>query len=888
MKGVWPQASAILTPFTSTGQTRFEGVPVIAMELAPGGTLKDLVAERGPLPPAQAVDAILQIVAGLEAAADVGVLHRDVKPSNCFIDSDGTIKVGDFGLSISTLTTDERSLTMLGTVLGTPAFASPEQLRGDDLDVRSDIYAVGATLYYLLTGRAPFDHANVVRLVTQVAQEAPAPPRSIRQDIPAELDALVMRCLAKRPSDRYAAYDGLRSALEPFSSAAPRPANPGIRFMAGVVDNLILWTFVIPIAAWFGDPLMPGQREGMLQTSLATWIIDIAYYGLAEGLSSRSLGKQLFGLRVIDSLRQRPGVSRALVRAAIWTLPPGAVMFAYGYAVAPLMAALRNTPQGGLLGLGFPILGFLLMGILFLTARRSNGYAGLHDLATGTRVVMKTPRENRVRSAPRAVERPAPTGAVHTGPYIMVDDHPIDGDRVFLGYDDRLRRRVWVRRARDGEPPLPAERRTMSRSTRLRWLSGRRTDREAWDAFEAVDGAALVSMPGPAHAWGAVRMWLLDLCMEIRAGLADGSLPPLTVDRVWITDAGRARLIDWGSMAEAKADFAAAQKFLHEVCARALDPRNPPQSRGLQVPLPLGARSFFERLERGGFDSPDALVGEAGALARDRATIGRGRRIAHLVFCSLPPAVIALFLVTVMLIFTRPLFVDPALGDFVESLQQLERLNREPEAARQPGGKRALELYVAARHRARVEDQATWSRGSLLLRVSPQLKEIAERAVAAHPHATAEDIRAAEASVQPTLDEARREMEGMQSPLGIMAMLVLIATGAFVVVAVLGLLSALIFRGGLQFRFFGIAVVTLRGSEASRLRALGRAALAWSPVSVGILGLVLSPDRALSDLSWMIASASSLALLLIGAIYAARHPDRGLQDRIAGTRLVPR
>jgi hypothetical protein len=784
---------------------------------------------------------------------------------------------------------------MLGTVLGTPAFASPEQLRGDDLDVRSDIYSVGATLYYLLTARPPFEQPNLVRLVTQVAQETPAAPRAIRPDLPKELDAIVMRCLAKHPSERVASYDDLRAALEPFSAAAPRPANPGIRFMAGVVDNLLLWIFVIPIAAWFGDPLLPGQREGMLQTSVAAWTLDILYYTLAEGWWGRAVGKQLFGLRVIDEGRQRPGVSRALVRATVWTLPPGLVMFAYGYAMAPFMAALRNTPQGGLLGFGFPVLGFLLIGILFLTARRANGYAGLHDLASGTRVVMKTARDSQPRRAPTTVDRPAPTGTRHVGPYVVLADQPVHGDGVFLGYDDRLRRHVWVRPARADEPPVPVERRALGRSTRLRWLSGRRTEREAWDAFEAVDGAALVSMLEQPQDWSHVRVWLLDLCMEIRAGLADGSLPPLTLDRVWITSGGRARLLDWAAGTthddrsgsdEATPDFPAAQKFLYDVVARSLDPAA--RSGTLHTPLPLGARSFVERLEGSRFASPDALVEEAAALSRDRATIGRGRRIAHLVFCSLPAAMLALFLVTIMLIFTRPLVADPEVGDFAESLQRLDRLNRTPGDPRKDRERRAFELYVAGKHRARVEDPATWSQGALLLRVTPELRRVAERAVASHPPPTPEELRAAEAIVTPALEDARRELERMQSPFGITAMLLLIATGAFVVVAALGLLSAAIFRGGLQFRFFGMAVVTGRGVEVSRLRALARAALAWSPVSIGIVGLVLSPDRALSDMSWMIATASSLVLLLIGAIYAGWHPERGLQDRFAGTRLVPR
>jgi hypothetical protein len=873
------------------GTDEIQGLPVIAMELAPGGTLKDLVAERGPLPPAQAVAAILQIVAGLEAAADAGVLHRDVKPSNCFIDGDGTIKVGDFGLSISTLATDERSLTMLGTVLGTPAFASPEQLRGDELDVRSDIYSVGATLYYLLTGRAPFDHANVVRLVTQVAQDMPPAPRSMRPGLPKELDAIVMRCLAKRPADRFAAYDDLRAALEPFTSAPPRPANPGIRFMAGVVDSLLLWTAVIPIAAWFGDPFVPGQREGMLQTSLATWVIDIVYYGLLEGFWGRALGKQLFGLRVIDDRRQPAGVRRAVVRAAVWTLPPGVVMFAYGYAIAPLMAAWSDTPQGGLLGFGFPIIGFALIGILFLTARHANGYAGLHDLASKTRVVTSAPREARPRGAPKLVEQPAPAGAMHTGPYVMLDDRPIAGGRVFLGYDDRLRRRVWLRRAEPSEPPIPVERRTLSRPTRLRWLSGRRTDRECWDAFEAVEGAPLVSLLGRAHPWSVVRGWLLELATEIRAGLADGSLPALTLDRVWITDAGRARLIDWPASAaspsaDAGPDLASAQKFLHDVGATALEPAY--ATSGLQVPLPLGARSFLERLDQSVFESADALVAQAEALAGDRATIGRGRRAGHLVLCSLPPIVVALFLGVVMLIFTWPLTADAELADFAQSVRRLERLNRNLADARLQGERRALELYVAGRHRARVEDPATWSRGALLLRVSPGIRESAQRAVTAHPEPAEAELRSAEAIVRSSLDEERRELEQLQSPIGLAAIFLFITMGTFIIIAALGLLSAVIFRGGLQLRFFGIAVVTRHGGDVSRMRALARAALAWSPISIGLTGLLLSPDRALSDRSWMVASAASLALLLIGAIYAVRHPERGIQDRIAGTTLVPR
>src|SRR5206468_9392633 len=138
--------------------------------LVEGGTLQDHVRGKGPLRPAEAVDTVLQVIAGLEAAQAVGVLHRDVKPSNCFVDAEGTVKVGDFGLSISTVNRGEPHLTASGVFLGTPAYASPEQLRGDDLDQRSDIYAVGVTLFYLLTGKIPFDADNMVKLVALVLE----------------------------------------------------------------------------------------------------------------------------------------------------------------------------------------------------------------------------------------------------------------------------------------------------------------------------------------------------------------------------------------------------------------------------------------------------------------------------------------------------------------------------------------------------------------------------------------------------------------------------------------------------------------------------------------------------------------------------------------------
>src|SRR5262249_22604560 len=151
-----------------------------------------------------------------------------------------------FGLSIATLARIDSSDTP-GTILGTPGFASPEQLRGDSLDVRSDIYSVGATIYYLLSGKAPFEDSRLETMMTRVATEAPPPLTRSRPDMPSRLARVVMKCLAKKPGDRYASYAALRAALEPFRSATLTPAPLTRRFLAGAVDSYVAQLPAMPI-----------------------------------------------------------------------------------------------------------------------------------------------------------------------------------------------------------------------------------------------------------------------------------------------------------------------------------------------------------------------------------------------------------------------------------------------------------------------------------------------------------------------------------------------------------------------------------------------------------------------------------------------------------------
>ena len=262
------------------GTEEIGGTPVITMELVSGGTLQDRVRARGPLPIGEAVDCVLQIVEGLEAAQRVGILHRDVKPSNCYMGEEGAVKIGDFGLSISTAVRTEPALTATGAFLGTPAFCSPEQLRGDELNARSDMYSVGATLFYLLTGRTPFEAANMVQLLATVLEQRAPSPRKFRPEVSQGLAKVVQRCLEKQPGERFKSYADLAQALAPYSSNAPTPATLALRFLAGVVDLMILSGLALVInLSVFGGPMAFMQELVQLTPMALACIVRMGMRG---------------------------------------------------------------------------------------------------------------------------------------------------------------------------------------------------------------------------------------------------------------------------------------------------------------------------------------------------------------------------------------------------------------------------------------------------------------------------------------------------------------------------------------------------------------------------------------------------------------------------------
>lgn len=837
-----------------------EGSPTIAMELVDGGTLDEKVLHQGPLSVPEAVHDILEVIDGLDAAYRSGILHRDVKPANCFITRSGIVKVGDFGLSRPVERVDDARLTQSGLFLGTPVFSPPEQLMGEKLDVRTDIYAVGATMYYLLTGRLPYESDNVARLIAVVVSGAAIPLASRRQEIPVELSALVMKCLARNREDRFADYASLRAAFAAFQPRITEPAPPGRRLLAGIADGYALALLTTPISVLVGIELSDPQNVPagrMLKSALVQLPVHLLWFGALEGRFGWSPGKYIARLRVARVDGSLPGLSRGMARALLLWLPTLAGATAYAMtegSTAKGVAQITVT-------LG-------LIALFFLRARPSNGFAAEHDRLTGTRVVRRIGSAAFQRRGARAIaEEPSPhIGETRVGPYVLLDQ-PGPAPDVEAGYDRELNRQVWIVRCPVGTPPTPAAERDFARATCLRWLGGQRSDKGGWDAFAAVSGQSLRERLRRNADWAAVHHWIESLVAELDARAAAGwPGDSISLDNVWITVDDDAVILPFRT-GESTGISTATTDVVQAIAAAVLGADERVLKRRT---WPLRSRAVLASIAGGRVDRRG--IQELLQSSRDRADSLTVKKRALLWMSTVAPAgLFALMiggLITASLLESELNHLAP-LVSFVESTDSSNAEQRE-----------LVAVYVAGHHRQRIVGRKTLPKPAFDP-LTEQEWAVADSVAAAHPSVSAEQLAAADRLVDSTW---KGNPPGVGKPL---ELLVTVFTAIpLLFTATAGFLAALLARRGMIMRLNRLEVVDTRGEPARRLRLLWRQAVIWiAPLllwlaAVGLMFAGATPK--------VIGSAViGLAFMGMAAYFALRTPERSLAERLSGTIVVP-
>jgi serine/threonine protein kinase/tetratricopeptide (TPR) repeat protein len=195
-----------------------KGVRFITMEYVPGEDLKSFIRRSGQLAVGTTIRIAKQVCEGLAEAHKMGIVHRDLKPNNIIIDKEGNARIMDFGIARSLMT---KGITDKGVMIGTPEYMSPEQVEGKEVDPRSDIYSLGIILYEMLTGQVPFEGDTPFTIGVKHKSEPPRPPKELNEQIPDELNRVILKCLEKDKADRYQSAEEVRSELEHIEKGIP-------------------------------------------------------------------------------------------------------------------------------------------------------------------------------------------------------------------------------------------------------------------------------------------------------------------------------------------------------------------------------------------------------------------------------------------------------------------------------------------------------------------------------------------------------------------------------------------------------------------------------------------------------------------------------------------
>ncbi len=334
------------------------GNPWIAMEWLEGRTLDAVVREDGPLPAERAAHLGAELLSALDAAHKAGVVHRDIKPANLMLLADGRLKVTDFG--IARLRGSDLVKTQAGYLLATPRFASPEQLRGQEVDGRSDLFSAGIVLYYLISAAYPFRGDDFLQIATALLTEAPRPLRTLAPHVPPRLAAAIERALAIEPEKRYASAGEMREALLAAVGLGDTPERteritaiesteskePAVPAFTGLPAEPV-HSIPVVAASWPGKDLGVQESQGLLDRLLDRPLHAAPFAGavafgpawllIADGLVLGAIGPvegvgatgdaaiEALADRAVAVLHPAPEPAGAAVRALAGLLHPGRV-----------------------------------------------------------------------------------------------------------------------------------------------------------------------------------------------------------------------------------------------------------------------------------------------------------------------------------------------------------------------------------------------------------------------------------------------------------------------------------------------------------------------------------------------------------------------------------
>jgi tRNA A-37 threonylcarbamoyl transferase component Bud32 len=334
-----------IVPIYEVGQ--HEGQHYFSMGFIEGESLAQRVA-AGPLSPRQAAMLLREVSEAVQFAHDRGVIHRDIKPANILIDAQGRPKVTDFGLAKKLQ--GGNGLTASGQIMGTPSYMPPEQASGqpDAVGPPADVYALGATLFCLVTGRPPFQAATAMDTLLQVLGDEPVPPRRLNPSVPPDLETICLKCLEKEPSRRYASAGALAEDLARWLGGEPILARP-----TGRLERLIKWArrrptaaaLILVITAAVVGAAALGAHD--LRRSRETIAIVSKERNEAKKSEERAIAKEKEALSARDEARREAAANlRRLVRSA---LSDGDRLLDEGQPFLALpwyVHALKNDPDG--------------------------------------------------------------------------------------------------------------------------------------------------------------------------------------------------------------------------------------------------------------------------------------------------------------------------------------------------------------------------------------------------------------------------------------------------------------------------------------------------------------------------------------------------------------